>query len=320
MGLGVFPRVLGASMTDTRSVSTLTFPPQLWPRRLLWATTNPSNEGASGRRRSGPAAAKQRGRARPLGTGTTDRGPTWHSTTTTETTTERQNEMFGSTHENDFDHQKDSGRLATAQSSAMTDRPRHAGRRVGRGTILTRALAAGAGTGALVAALALPAAASGSPNPWEGAQVGLNYPVYQPKTVLAIPQSSFKLLLMRHWPGRLDLRHLRDGLHSPLELRQDRGFLAGRGLPVHLCQPGHRQAGRGLDGGDPERDRQSPRLRLLRRDPVQELHYRIRRQERLRAPVGAAVQIRDLPEEADSNVHRHFPASPCLRPCMSWLA
>ena len=95
---------------------------------------------------------------------------------------------------NDFDHQKDSGRLETGLSTGINDGPRHQGRRHARGTVLARALAAGAGTGALVAALALPAAASGSPNPWEGAQVGLTYPVYQPKTLLALPQSSFKLL------------------------------------------------------------------------------------------------------------------------------
>ncbi len=47
---------------------------------------------------------------------------------------------------------------------------------------------------AVVAALAIPAAASGNPNPWDGAQVGLTYPVYQPKTLLSIPMSSSKLL------------------------------------------------------------------------------------------------------------------------------
>ena len=130
------------------------------------------------------------GRARLLGAGATDRSAPWHKTTTTE----RQTEMSNSEHANDFDHQKDNGRLETGLSAGMSDGPRRQGRRHAHGTVLARALAAGAGTGALVAALALPAAASGSPNPWEGAQVGLTYPVYQPKTVLALPQSSFKLL------------------------------------------------------------------------------------------------------------------------------
>ena len=40
----------------------------------------------------------------------------------------------------------------------------------------------------------MPASASGAPNNWEGAQVGLTYPVYQPMTLLGLPQSSFKLL------------------------------------------------------------------------------------------------------------------------------
>ena len=65
------------------------------------------------------------------------------------------------------------------------------------GRALARVVAAGAGTGAVVAALAVPAAASGAPNIWEGAQVGLTYPVYQPKTVLGLPLSSFKLLSCR---------------------------------------------------------------------------------------------------------------------------
>jgi hypothetical protein len=60
--------------------------------------------------------------------------------------------------------------------------------------LLARTVAAGAGAGAMLAVLAGPAMASGSPNPWEGAQVGLTYPVYQPKTVLGLPLSNFKLL------------------------------------------------------------------------------------------------------------------------------
>lgn len=63
-----------------------------------------------------------------------------------------------------------------------------------RGGTLSRVAVAGAGTGALLAALAVPASAMGSPNPYENAQVGLTYPVYQPQTVLGLPISSFKLL------------------------------------------------------------------------------------------------------------------------------
>ncbi len=63
-----------------------------------------------------------------------------------------------------------------------------------QGGAVARVVAAGAGAGAVMAALAVPAAASGAPNNWEGAQVGLTYPVYQPQTVLGLPMSSFKLL------------------------------------------------------------------------------------------------------------------------------
>jgi hypothetical protein len=55
-------------------------------------------------------------------------------------------------------------------------------------------MAAGAGAVATLAALAVPAAAMGGPNPYEDAQVGLTYPVYQPMTVLGLPLTSFKLL------------------------------------------------------------------------------------------------------------------------------
>ena len=63
-----------------------------------------------------------------------------------------------------------------------------------RGGVLARVVAAGACSGAILAALAVPAAAMGGPNPYDDAQVGLTYPVYQPMTVLGLPLTSFKLL------------------------------------------------------------------------------------------------------------------------------
>jgi hypothetical protein len=66
--------------------------------------------------------------------------------------------------------------------------------RCGRGTAVGRMVVALAGTGAILTALAVPVAAMGSPNPYENAQVGLTYPVYQPKTLLGLSMSSFKLL------------------------------------------------------------------------------------------------------------------------------
>jgi hypothetical protein len=62
------------------------------------------------------------------------------------------------------------------------------------GGFLARAVAAGVGCGAMLATLAVPAAAMGGPNPYDDAQVGLTYPVYQPMTVLGLPLTSFKLL------------------------------------------------------------------------------------------------------------------------------
>jgi len=97
-------------------------------------------------------------------------------------------------HDHDFNvRQGDNGLEIEAAPQTNAGHRRH-GRRLGRNGLLTWVAAAGAGTGAFLAALAVPAAASGNPNPWEGAQVGLTYPVYQPKTVLALPRASFKLL------------------------------------------------------------------------------------------------------------------------------
>ena len=67
-------------------------------------------------------------------------------------------------------------------------------RQPGRGGALARAVAASVGAGATLAALAVPAAAMGGPNPYVDAQVGLTYPVYQPTTLLGLPRTSFKLL------------------------------------------------------------------------------------------------------------------------------
>ncbi|HXW78959.1 MAG TPA: hypothetical protein VEJ84_05645 [Acidimicrobiales bacterium] len=102
--------------------------------------------------------------------------------------------MSGPRHNDDFDQKLgDSnfqrGPVALTKVGHGQDK-----RPCGPGGALTRAAAATVGAGALLGALAIPAAASGSPNPWEGAQVGLTYPVYQPKTALALPRSSFKLL------------------------------------------------------------------------------------------------------------------------------
>jgi len=109
---------------------------------------------------------------------------------------------------------------------------------LGRIGALARAVAAGAGTGALLAALAVPAAASGSPNAWEGAQVGLTYPVYQPKTVLALPQSSFKLLPCQ--PGQDESVFATFGsAYTPISnYGKTVGFSIAEGYPFICANPG----------------------------------------------------------------------------------
>jgi hypothetical protein len=97
-------------------------------------------------------------------------------------------------HNDELDYERGDSTLQGGPAVLIDADHRPDRRHRGHGGVLIRAVAAGAGTVALLGALALPAAASGSPNTWEGAQVGLAYPAYQPKTVLALPRSSFKLL------------------------------------------------------------------------------------------------------------------------------
>jgi hypothetical protein len=101
-------------------------------------------------------------------------------------------QMSDRTHDNELDQPPGWKNLDKELTSEAHVSPRQSWRWPGRGRLPALATAAVAGVGALVAALALPAAAS--TNPWQGAQVGLTYAVYQPKTVLGLPRSSFKLL------------------------------------------------------------------------------------------------------------------------------
>ncbi|HTT90034.1 MAG TPA: hypothetical protein VMF65_10820 [Acidimicrobiales bacterium] len=111
-------------------------------------------------------------------------------------------------------------------------------RRARRGGALLLAAAAGTGTAAVLAALAVPAGASGSPNPWEGAQVGLTYPVYQPKTVLGLPLSSFKLISCG--PGQDDSVFALYGkaYTPPSNYGKLTGFSIGEGYPYICANPG----------------------------------------------------------------------------------
>jgi hypothetical protein len=86
------------------------------------------------------------------------------------------------------------GRRENFRSGAGQAQQKRAWRRPWRGRGLARLVAAGVGASATLAALAVPATAMGGPNPYDDAQVGLTYPVYQPMTVLGLPLTSFKLL------------------------------------------------------------------------------------------------------------------------------
>ena len=107
-----------------------------------------------------------------------------------------------------------------------------------RGGLLARAVVAGAGAGATLAALAVPAAAMGGPNPYENAQVGLTYPVYQPTTLLGLPMTSFKLLPCA--TGQDESVYATYGkAHTPTSnLGKLPGFSIAEGYPTICNHPG----------------------------------------------------------------------------------
>ncbi len=104
--------------------------------------------------------------------------------------------------------------------------------------VLARSSAVLATTGALLGGLALPAAASGSGNPWEGAQVGLTYPLYQPKTVLALPQASFKLLSCGAGQDDSVFATYGTAYSPPSNYGKTAGFSVGEGYPYICANPG----------------------------------------------------------------------------------
>lgn len=107
-----------------------------------------------------------------------------------------------------------------------------------RNGLLTRAVAAAAGSAALLAALAIPASASGNPNPWDGAQVGLTYPVYQPKTVLALPLTSFKLLPCGAGQDESIFATFGKAYTPPSNYGKVVGFSVAEGYPFICANPG----------------------------------------------------------------------------------
>jgi hypothetical protein len=104
--------------------------------------------------------------------------------------------------------------------------------------VLARSSAVLVATGALVAGWALPAAASGSGNPWEGAQVGLTYPLYQPKTVLALPQATFRLLSCGAGQDDSVFATYGTAYSPPSNYGKTVGFSVGEGYPYICANPG----------------------------------------------------------------------------------
>jgi hypothetical protein len=123
-------------------------------------------------------------------------------------------------------HRKHDNASLEARLYSWTDADR-AGR--GQSGTLARVVAAAACTGALFGALAVPAAAMGGPNPYVDAQVGLTYPVYQPKTVLGFSMDSFKLVSCG--VGKDESLYATYGKAYPSDLGKLPGFSIAEGYP-----------------------------------------------------------------------------------------
>ena len=135
-------------------------------------------------------------------------------------------------------HALGSASLETKPARKKPNRCRRPWWQCGRGRALDRVVVALAGTGATLTALAVPVAAMGSPNPYENAQVGLNYPVYQPKTVLGLSMSSFKLLSCA--AGQDESLYATYGKAYAPESNQGKlpGFSIAEGYPTVCNHPG----------------------------------------------------------------------------------
>jgi hypothetical protein len=141
-------------------------------------------------------------------------------------------------HDNDETDKQGRGRLGPGLAPGTNAGPLPPRRRPGRNGVLVRAVAAGAGSAAVIAALAIPGAASGNPNPWDGAQVGLTYPVYQPKTVLALPLSSFKLLACGAGQDESIFATFGQAYTPPSNYGKTTGFSIAEGYPFICANPG----------------------------------------------------------------------------------
>ncbi len=162
-------------------------------------------------------------------------------------------------------------------------------------------MAAGAGAVATLAALAVPAAAMGGPNPYDDAQVGLTSPVYQPMTVLGLPLTSFKLLPCA--AGQDESVSATYGkAYTPISnFGKLPGFSIAEGYPDICSNPGISWQVGIWNVGIPK-DMVSVKVFSVCKRPsrAKELHRGQWGQERLRPPVNfPAVPVRHQPGKAD---------------------
>jgi hypothetical protein len=150
-------------------------------------------------------------------------------------TTERTTEMFTfKTEPAQGDHGRREAGLALEAGSEHS----HTRRQLRRGGALSRGAVVGAGAAALLAALAVPAGASGPPNIWQAAQVGLTYPVYQPKTVFGLPLSNFKMLSCGVGQDESVFAAYGQAYSPPSNYGKVPGFSVAEGYPYICSLPG----------------------------------------------------------------------------------
>ncbi len=198
-------------------MGTSTSPSWLQTRRFVWPTAVPSIDTAG--------RGREVRHCRQLTAGWE---LDWSSLDTPkDITNERQTKMSDFRHSNDLNLTG----VAPETTGGLRQRP-------GRRGLLTKAAVAAVGSGALLAALAIPASASGNPNPWDGAQVGLTYPVYQPKTVLAQPLTSFKLLSCGAGQDESIFATFGKAYTPPSNYGKVVGFSVAEGYPFICANPG----------------------------------------------------------------------------------
>jgi hypothetical protein len=94
------------------------------------------------------------------------------------------------------------------------------------------AIAAAAVLTALAAATG--ALALGAPSPWENAQVGLTYPLYQPTVTLGLKRSEFRLLPCQPGQDESVFANYGRAYTPPSNFGKVRGFSIGEGYP-QIC-------------------------------------------------------------------------------------